>query len=363
MNIKSLLLGSAAALVAATGANAADAIIAPEPEAVEYVRVCDAYGAGFFYIPGTETCLRVSGMVRYQIDWTSEDDGWKKYGRAELNFDARNETELGTLRSFIKLRATSHSGHIGDTAVSISGTDFNKLKGKAYGNNGNVGLQEAFIGLGGLEMGLRDTLYDAGLSGEFDSGGGSRVHFMSYTFAGGNGFSATLALEEADYDYDYKPNVVGKLGFTQGWGSVDAWVAYDATAKEWAVKGIAKANVTDAVWLEAIATYESGHNFYGVITAKDFGFGSVSANLGAKWSLGGLVGYKFNDKLKASIGAQYFDKIAHVSGLKGVSAGATVDYEVVKGFNTKLAVNYLSAKYQGQKEDGWAGFVRFQRNF
>ncbi len=67
MNIKSLLLGSAAALVAATGAQAADAIVAPEPEAVEYVRVCDAYGAGYFYIPGTETCLRVHGYVRYDV--------------------------------------------------------------------------------------------------------------------------------------------------------------------------------------------------------------------------------------------------------------------------------------------------------
>ncbi|KAB2715299.1 porin, partial [Brucella intermedia] len=65
MNIKSLLLGSAAALVAASGAQAADAIVAPEPEAVEYVRVCDAYGAGYFYIPGTETCLRIHGYVRY----------------------------------------------------------------------------------------------------------------------------------------------------------------------------------------------------------------------------------------------------------------------------------------------------------
>jgi hypothetical protein len=51
MNIKSLLLGSAAALVAVTGARAADAVVVAEPEPVEYVRVCDAFGAGFFYIP------------------------------------------------------------------------------------------------------------------------------------------------------------------------------------------------------------------------------------------------------------------------------------------------------------------------
>lgn len=59
MKIKSLLFGSAAALVATTGAYAADTVVAPEPESVEYVRVCDAYGAGYFYIPGTETCLRI----------------------------------------------------------------------------------------------------------------------------------------------------------------------------------------------------------------------------------------------------------------------------------------------------------------
>ena len=67
MNIKSLLLGSAAALVAVSGARAADAVVVAEPEPVEYVRVCDVYGAGFYYIPGTETCLRVGGYVRYDI--------------------------------------------------------------------------------------------------------------------------------------------------------------------------------------------------------------------------------------------------------------------------------------------------------
>ena len=63
MNIKSLLLGSAAAMVVVSGAQAADAVVV-EPEPVEYVRVCDAYGAGFFYIPGTEMCMRISGFVR-----------------------------------------------------------------------------------------------------------------------------------------------------------------------------------------------------------------------------------------------------------------------------------------------------------
>src|SRR5690606_4399613 len=44
-----------------------------EPEPMEYVRICDAYGAGYFYIPGTETCLRVSGWMRYQPEGASRD--------------------------------------------------------------------------------------------------------------------------------------------------------------------------------------------------------------------------------------------------------------------------------------------------
>ncbi len=51
MTIKGLLLGSVATIAVGTAAaNAADAVVAPEPEHVEYVRVCDAYGAGYFYI-------------------------------------------------------------------------------------------------------------------------------------------------------------------------------------------------------------------------------------------------------------------------------------------------------------------------
>ncbi len=68
MNIKSLLLGSAAALLVVSGSRAADAAVVAEPEPIEYVRICDVYGAGFYYIPGTETCLKIGSLVRYQIN-------------------------------------------------------------------------------------------------------------------------------------------------------------------------------------------------------------------------------------------------------------------------------------------------------
>src|SRR5690606_34423427 len=133
--VKSLLLGSAAGFVAFTGAQAADL---PMAEPVEYVRVCDTYGSGYFYIPGTETCLRISGYVRAEARIDFNDDpndtsaplaggfdglggyeggdnlGW--FARGDIRFDARTETEWGTLRSYIEIWASSNPG----TALSTT---------------------------------------------------------------------------------------------------------------------------------------------------------------------------------------------------------------------------------------------------
>jgi hypothetical protein len=126
--VKSLLLGTAAGFVALTGANAADL---PLAEPVEYVRICDTYGKGYFYIPGTDTCLKVSGYVRVEayVDFNDDaydystspavyvpgdfagfegDDALTWFARGDVRFDARSETEWGTLRSFIELRATKN---------------------------------------------------------------------------------------------------------------------------------------------------------------------------------------------------------------------------------------------------------------
>src|SRR6187402_2382803 len=100
MNIKSLLLGSAAAFVAVSGARAADAVVIVEPEPMEYVRVCDTYGVGFYYIPGTETCLKVSGYIRYDIgagalglESIDKEDAFEAYDDEELDEFDFEDTE------------------------------------------------------------------------------------------------------------------------------------------------------------------------------------------------------------------------------------------------------------------------------
>ncbi|MFC6489661.1 porin [Nitratireductor sp. GCM10026969] len=369
MKIKSLLIGSAAATVAATGAaQAADAIFVPEPEPMEYVRVCDVYGAGFFYIPGTETCLRISGMMRYQIGYSDGDlgdtEGWRKYARAEVNFDARSETEYGTLGAYIRLRAQSQPAGLPTAFPGLN-------EGDAYSSAGVGGyarLQHGIISLGGLSMGVKDSIWDTGLSGEQDVGffPYDRVHFMQYDFAGANGFNASIVLEEADNDYDYTPNVVGKLGITQGWGSFDLYGAYDATAEEFAVKGILQANLTERLFAGLMGQYESGISYYSVNPFDGIASTGLPFHVGAEWSAAAEIGYHFTPKLSASLGGSYYSELGHGIALVDVDAyniGTTIDYEIVQDFNAKLSVNYASFDTPAGDFDQWHGFLRFQRNF
>ena len=115
MNIKSLILGSAAALVAGGAAQAADL---PVAEPVDYVKVCDAYGAGYFFIPGTDTCLKISGKVEFGVQSGSDDfyanrartdELVSMYTETTFTFDAKEETELGTLAAHMEFDDASTS--------------------------------------------------------------------------------------------------------------------------------------------------------------------------------------------------------------------------------------------------------------
>src|SRR5271170_3855072 len=113
--IKSLVLGSAAALVAMSGAQAADLPV--KAKAVEYVRICSLYGAGFYYIPGTDTCIKIGGYLRSDVSihgqnsdgplWSGDGalntrylNQYNDYSRFALTMDTRTATEYGVVRTF-----------------------------------------------------------------------------------------------------------------------------------------------------------------------------------------------------------------------------------------------------------------------
>ncbi len=370
MNIKSLLLGSAAALVAVTGARAADAVVVAEPEAVEYVRVCDAYGKGFYYIPGSATCLKVSGYVRFEAKGGDNvSDGgklgtWKLKSRATVRFDARSDTELGTLRSFAE-------------------TQFN------YENGENKGaLPHAYIELGGFRIGATDSLYDTwtGSAGnvlidDVIAYAGSESNQVSYTFAGGNGFSALIGLEQGAGSYetglldkenkaikasyvidDYVPHIVAGVKVEQGWGGISGVVGYDSVVEEWAGKLRLDVNITDTVKAFVMGGYQS--SFDDNYSSNHKRSRSYYGTWNGDWAVWGGLTAKVSDK--AEVNAQ----LAYES--EGTYAGAlNVAYELVPGFKITPEINYT--KFDGARknalvkdnksDDAFGGMIRFQRNF
>ena len=211
--LKSSLLGSAAAFAAVAGAHAADLPV-KKAVPVEFVRVCSAYGAGFFYIPGTETCLRLSGRARFEYGYQaplSRGAGNGDYsgyrGLARINLDARTQTAYGTLRAFIRLEAASRTGF----PTMHSGTQ-NRIANAfpALGVDGFGRVQQyfntdkAFIQFAGFTAGRASSFYDF-YAHDFEIQAGTlgsdvaSTNLAAYTATLGNGFSATISMEDPSF--------------------------------------------------------------------------------------------------------------------------------------------------------------------
>ncbi|MER8567824.1 porin [Mesorhizobium sp. M0924] len=392
MNIKSLLLGSAAALIAVSGARAADAVVVAEPEPAEYVKICDVYGAGYFYIPGTETCLRIGGYARYDIgagDVGSfdgaksfdhkdgdEQDTFFKNTRFTLKTWTGQETELGTLKTYTETRFNfGNRNNYG--GFSTSGDPIGNPAG-----NKNVSLNFAWIQLGGLRVGKDESAFDTFIGyagsvindtivpyGDFDT------NVVQYYFDAGNGFSAVVSLEEGSGTVgtidSYVPHVVGGVKYTQGWGAITGVVAYDSNYEEVAGKVRVDWNVTNELSLFGMAGYGSDDNLNdssNFIDAHDRGFYKIWGGNWAFWA-GGT--YKFNEKTSFNV---------QVSGDedKNYGVAANVAYDVVPGFTITAEVDYdhfgkfdqwnadHSSTVNFTNADGKnsvGGLLRFQRSF
>ncbi|MDB5524233.1 MAG: Porin subfamily [Rhizobium sp.] len=90
MNIMGLILGSTAALTIAAGAQAGDAVVADPLQSLDMqpVNTCDAYGTGFVPVPGTGTCVKVSGQVRYEQGFSNTTR--TTHGRTTMDFETRS---------------------------------------------------------------------------------------------------------------------------------------------------------------------------------------------------------------------------------------------------------------------------------
>jgi hypothetical protein len=207
--VKSLLLGTAAGIVAVAGAQAADMPVKAAP--VQYVKICSLYGDGFYYIPGTDTCLKMGGYLRVQAEYNMGGGGvvvgdsaggmagqgrfvrdltndFNYRVRGAISWDVRQQTEYGTLRSYIRFGAENTT-----PGTTGGGTSFSPFWDRAFIQFAGftVGRSQSFFDL--VTYGGAYSYHNVRVSGDT---GASGQNLWAYTAQFGNGFSGTLSVED-----------------------------------------------------------------------------------------------------------------------------------------------------------------------
>jgi len=275
---KGIIFASAAAVVAVGGAQAADLPV--KAKAVEYVKVCSLYGPGFYYIPGTDTCIKLGGYLRADVLANSNvvdigntggaggannrfTNGYTWRAREDLSIDTRTATEYGLLRTFFD--ATFNWASDTYAGAGTGGTIYAPIGTAQAPNNasagavagGTVGVYYAFIQFAGFTVGKAVSQFSAPWAAypanNFDGlvGGGSSitgVNQFSYTAQFGNGVSLSLSAQDqtayyqagvnntlaggaygtSDYAGTIAPDLVAMLRVDQAWGLFQAsFAAHD----------------------------------------------------------------------------------------------------------------------------------------
>ncbi|TMJ78890.1 MAG: porin [Alphaproteobacteria bacterium] len=213
--VKSLMLGSAAGLLAMSGAQAADLPV--KAKAVEYVRICSLYGAGFFYIPGTDTCIKLGGYLRVEtalgtntVYTQTRNNGlggannrfsnyYTARSREDLNIDTRTATEYGVVRTYFDATFSWTT-----TNANVAGT-IGPTQNAGIAGSDTIGVYHAFIQFAGFTLGKTYSQFDAPWynypANNFDGlvgGGGdvTGVNQLTYTADFGNGVSAAISAQD-----------------------------------------------------------------------------------------------------------------------------------------------------------------------
>lgn len=287
--VKSLLLGSVAGVAAVASAQAAD-LPFRKAAPVEYVRVCDFTGAGYFYIPGTDTCLKIEGYLRAEFAAINQSNayfptaptvaqssgqqniqngqnffapggggflprrnrdltGFKADGR--IAADARTQTAYGTLRTYVRFDIVRVQGNY---ALGSSGNTFTD-----YANSASTSpnLDKGYIQFAGLTAGRVQSFFDFyadNYNFEGIANSDQSTNVLAYTYTFGGGFSATIAAEDrttrtgpgignigalgvagvgngiaglgASYAGQTIPDIVGAVRVDQAWGAAQISAAY-----------------------------------------------------------------------------------------------------------------------------------------
>jgi len=281
--IKSLLLGSAAGIVAIASAQAADLPTKKGAPAVEYVKVCKITVAGKpvvgFTLPGSDTCMHLTGYITGQVEGGNMETGYS-YGAtgglaaktgtqsvtptdplvnptaAPAGAAAPPNSSTGPRPEFgYTTRLNFGADVVSNTAAGplVGHLEMQFENGNGFDNTGNGAyINLAYVTWAGITAGKAPSFFSftgggAGWANFFspDQKGFNQPDVLAYTASTGGGFSATIALQSPGTDCPtgaslsygcsgggtndgvfngfYRsgdiPDIVGALALSQAWGS------------------------------------------------------------------------------------------------------------------------------------------------
>ena len=346
------------------------------------MKVCSLYGVGYYYIPGTDTCIKIGGYVRFESYYNENGTGtggaYPTFGtngvftrntstfgmmaRFRLTSDVRTQTEYGTLRSYFSMGFNIFNTPL---ETSTSGS--------------SISMERAFVQFAGFTVGRADSFfafyngaaYGFVPLGQDGSSGPAGKTVAAYTAQFGNGLSATLSLEDAmayskgvidlnvansligsvygsgntsDQQGQQIPDIVGSLRVDQAWGSAQVMGAlHQVGARYYASSPTASCN-------------DVGGNASGCGYPSDKWGWAVGAGLTLKmpWdqkdTLSGVIAY--SEGAVGYVGAAFSNSWLHK---QGVAVGAFNDAVFAQP-------NSLVAGYDGsiQLTKAWGGTVAFE---
>lgn len=321
-----LTLVSSTFLLAAgiASAQAADAVVAAIPEApANSVQVCDAFGSGYFYIPGTETCLKLSGAISVSAGYDSFlDEGYSSV-EARMDIDTKADSEIGTIGTKVRL---SSQGNL--DAYTLGGVPTR-----------DEDVELAYITVGPAFAGYKDSLinkdilYGDALDLETYIGSLRTTTFGFLVDNLGGGFYAGLAVENRDRDNGLEtaiysdgnaPDIAGRFGIAgQEWGSADFSALYSTETNDYLLKATADLKAFDKADFRLSA-----------------GYGDSDVD-GEYYILAAAGKYTFTDKIAAFTGVSYLSGDA-IDDVWTTNLGAS--YQVTDGLDVKGEAYYTDWK-------------------
>lgn len=403
--VKSLILGTAVAFAASAGAQAADLPVKAKP--VGYVKICPQYGPGFYYIPGTDICLKVGGLVFAEAGyyasgaittlsngptWSRDDTDLQWRSRGYISLDARQNTAYGTLRSYILGGFEQR-----DTSAT------NAITAGAF-------IQYAFIQFAGFTAGTANSFFDFGVNYQgisVASNPWNWANVFAYTANLGNGLSATISLEEQTTSalgspatiQQESPAIVGNIRLDQAWGSAQVMAAtyqqrfHGAVRDDWGwavgagieiklpMLGAGDTIKFVAVTAEGATEYTGlSGGPYGGIGGVGLGYNGGATFLTVTDYAGGVAGTQtdassvmvqfrhfWTPTLRSSVHAGYNEaynlNAGGFGGVQVVQYGHSLAWSPVKDLTLALDVLYTEIDANNNESDKLATWFRITRTF